>query len=98
MRRIRDLKKLATRYAYAPSTKLSHCDLFYTLHQLIKTSLLSWKFYHIKGLQDDGNTYNNIDEWGRMIVEADRLAKNCMGCKIHTGETYPTHKSISGAI
>ena len=54
--------KLATRYAYALSTKLSHYDLSSTLHQFIKTIPLSCKSRHIKFHKDDGGTYNNIDE------------------------------------
>ena len=55
---------VATRYAYAPPTKISHYDLSSNLHQLIKASPLSWKFRHVIVHQDNGDTYNNIDEWG----------------------------------
>ena len=80
------------------STKLFHYDLFYTLHQFIKASLLYWKFCYVKGQQDNGDTYNNIDEWGRMNVEADRRAKDYMWCQIYAGATNQPHESISGDI
>ena len=89
---------MATRYAYTLYTKLSHYDLSSTLHQLIKSSPLSWKFCLVKYHQDNGNTYNNIDEWGRMDIEADRLTKYCLWGQIHAGARHNRHKSISGAI
>ena len=70
--------KLVTRHAYSPYTKLSHYDLSSTLHQLIKSIPLYWKFRHLKGHQDYGDTYNKIDEWRQINIEADRLAKYCM--------------------
>ena len=55
---------VATRYEYAPPTKISHYDLSSNLHQLIKASPLSWNTHHVIVHQDNGDTYNNIDEWG----------------------------------
>ena len=89
---------VATRYAYALSTKLSHYDLSSTIHQLIKASPLSWELRHVKGHQDRGDTYNNIDEWVQMNIEADRPDKDCLWSQIHAGSTHQPHKSISGAI
>ena len=90
--------KVATRYTYTLSTKLSRYNLSSTLHQLIKASPLSCKFRYVKCHQGDGNTYNNIDEWGRMDIEADRLTKYCLWGQIHAGARHNRHKSISGAI
>ena len=89
---------MTTRYTYALSTKLSLYNLSSTLHQLIKASPLSWKFRHLKGHQDDGDTYNNIDEWGRINIEADRHAEDFLWHQVHEGETHHLHKYISGAI
>ena len=52
----------------------------------------------MEGLQDDGSTYSNIDEWGRINIEADRIAKYCLWWKIHAGATHNPHKFISGSI
>ena len=90
--------KLATRYAYALSTKLSHYDLSSTLHQLIKTRPLYCKYRHIKVHEDDRNTYNNIYEWGQINIEAYWLAKDYLWRQIHAGATHQTHKAISRAI
>ena len=79
-------------------TKLSHYYLYSTLHQFIKAIPLSWKFHHVKGHENGGNTYNNIDEWGRMNIKTDRLAKDCRWNQIHSGAIYHPHKFISGAI
>ena len=90
--------KVAIRYAYAPSTKLSHYDWSSALHQLIKSNPLSWKFFHVKGCQDNSDKYNNIDEWGWINIWEDRLAKYWLWSQIHAGATHQPHKDISGAI
>ena len=85
MQQIRGLK-VVTRYTYAPSTKLSHCDLSSTICQFIKSIPLSWKFCHMKGCQDGSDTYNNIDELGQMNIEADILARYFMWRKFMQGQ------------
>ena len=89
---------MATRYTYALSNKIPHYYLSSTLRQLIKASPLSWKWCHIKFHQEYGNTYNNIDEWVRMNIEAYIPDKDYLWSKIHAESTHHTHKSISGAI
>ena len=76
--------KIATRYSYDPYTQILHYNLYSTLHQLIKANPLSWKFHHVKGHQYNSNTYNNIDERGRINIEADRLVKYWLWCQILT--------------
>ena len=89
---------MATIYAYALSTKLSHYGLSSTLHKLIKASPLSWKSRHVKGHQYDGGTYNNIYERGIINIEADRLSKYFLWGQIHAGATHQAHTAICGAI
>ena len=89
---------MATRYTYDSSTKLSQYDLISTLNQLIKESPLYWKICRIKVHQDNGDTYNNIDEWVRVNIEVGRLTKHCQWRQIHPGATHHSHKAISGAI
>ena len=57
-----------------------------------------WKSRHIKGHKDDGNKYNNIDEWGRSNIEADRITKDFLWRQIHAGAKNNPHKDISRAI
>ena len=76
---------MATRYAYTPYTKLSHYGLSITLHQLIKSCPIYWKIFHVKCHKDDGDKYNNIDEWGGINIEAYRLTKDDMWHQIHAG-------------
>ena len=90
--------KVATIYAYAPSNKLSHYDISSTPHQLIKSISLSFKLSHVKVHQDDGDTYNNIDECGIINIEVDILTKYFLWNQIHTGETHQPHEAIFGAI
>ena len=65
---------------------------------MIKSSLLCWKFRHVKVHQDDSDTYNNVYEWGKINIEADRISKYYMRCQIYAGETHQPHEAISGYI
>ena len=89
---------MATRYAYALSTKISHYDLSSTLHQLIKSSPVYWKFRHVKGCQDYDDTYNNIYEGLIINIETDIIAKDYLWHQIHAGATHQPHGAISVAI
>ena len=90
--------KVAKIYTYAPSHKLSHYNSSSIIHQLIKANTLSWKFRHVKGHQDDGGTYKNIDEWGQMNIDAYIIIKDYMWCQINEGATHQPHEAISGSI
>ena len=63
-----------------------------------KVSPLSWKFHNIKGRQDDDDSSNIIDKWGRMNIDTDRLAKYDMWRQIHEVATHHRHEAISVAI
>ena len=84
--------KVASRYDYDPTTRIKHYDLVSTLHQLIKDSPLTWTFRHVKGHQDNSITYDQIDEWGRLNIDADRFAKNRLQQAIlnHDQPIHPT--------
>ena len=48
--------------------------------------------------QDEDNAYNNIEKWGQMNIEVDRLAKDYLWHQIHAGATHQPHEAIPGAI
>ena len=75
--------KMATRYTYQPSTKISHFDLVTQLHYLIQTSPIKWQFRHVGGHQDKYTSYNDLDCWARMNIHADKLAKQHLWDDIH---------------
>ena len=60
--------KMVTRYAYSLYNKLPNYALSSNHHQYIKAIPLLWKFCHVKGHQDNGDTYNNIDEWVQINI------------------------------
>ena len=68
--------KVATRYNYQPTTRISHFDLTSKLHYLINSSPLHWRFRHVKGHQDDSATPDKLDNWALMNIHADKLAKH----------------------
>merc|ERR1712115_255716 len=45
---------------------------------------LTWTFRHIKGHQDDILDIDDIDEWGRMNIAADKIAKDHLQHVLHT--------------
>ena len=54
---------------------------------MIKEIPLSWKMFHVKGHQDNGDTYNNIYEWYQMNIEADRISKYGLASNLRRGNT-----------
>ena len=43
--------------------------------------------FHVKGHQDNGDTYNNIYEWYQMNIEADRISKYGLASNLRRGNT-----------
>ena len=52
----------------------------------------------MKVQKDGGDTSNIIDEWGKMNIEGDRIAKDWLWHQIHYRETHQTHEAVYGTI
>ncbi len=55
-----------------------HFDILRSIQHLMRNSPITWKFRHVKGHQDDLLTYEELDRWAQLNVEADALAKDRM--------------------
>ena len=81
--------KIATRYTYEATSKISHHDLTTKLHNIIEQSPVLWKFRHVSGHQDKIKQLLDLDIWERLNVQADDLAKAYLWETIESGETTP---------
>jgi hypothetical protein len=61
---------------YEPSPNRPHHDLLSAIRYLLQTSPVRWSFRHVKGHQDDQNSYHALDRWSQLNVDMDGLAKS----------------------
>jgi hypothetical protein len=54
-------------------------DLITAIKHQWKYSPLLWRVRHVKGHQDEHTDLQNLDRWGKLNVEMDRLAKSFIG-------------------
>jgi hypothetical protein len=50
-------------------------DLVHACRLIIRNSPIKWKPHHVKGHQEDGIAYAELDRWGQLNVDVDNLVK-----------------------
>lgn len=55
--------EIATRYEWKHSTKIGYFDMTSCLHQLLRKSILSWKFRDMQGYQDEIMDVEDVGIW-----------------------------------
>ena len=52
-----------------------HHDLLTGIRYLLSTSPITWSFHHVRGHQDDHVAYSLLDQWARLNIDMDLMAK-----------------------
>ena len=78
--------KIASRYNYTPTNKISHHDIVTKLHYLINQSPIQWSFRHVQGHQEDSKTLQELNIWERLNVKADSFVKIQLWDHIEEGQ------------
>ena len=59
-------------------TSRKHFDIISSIHKLIDLTPINWTFRHISAHQDDVKSYDELNRWEQLNVEADTIAKDHM--------------------
>ena len=72
---------------FPPAIDTPIYDILSAIHNARILCPVEWTTLHIKGHQDDDLSYDHLDRWGQLNVEADALAKAVLS----SGQGYVCH-------
>jgi len=79
-----------------PNCRWNSYDIICAIKHEMETSTVPWKFKHITGHQDDDKSYEELDEWAKANIWADKEAKAYLAAYVHMNCPALSTKKIKG--